>query len=142
MRQDVKVSFPGGKRVDAQVKEFAIETDQPVYQGGDGSAPAPFDLFLASLATCSGIYVLSFLQQRNIPTDDLSLVMRSEVDKETKMIKTIFFDIQVPPDFPEKYHNAVIKAVNMCAVKKHMENPPDFKVQVVQPSFESQNPPT
>ncbi len=131
MAQDIKLSFPGGKRVDAKVKEFSIQTDQPVYQGGDGSAPAPFDLFLASLATCSGIYVLSFLQQRHIPADDLSLIMRTELDQETKKIKTISFDIQVPPGFPEKYHNAVIKSVNGCAVKKLMENPPDFKVQIV-----------
>jgi uncharacterized OsmC-like protein len=141
MSRDVRVSFPGGKRVDAQVKEFTIETDQPVYQGGMGSAPAPFDLFLASLAACSGIYVLSFLQQRNIPADDLCLVMRSKIDKETKRIKTIYFDIQVPSGFPEKYHNAVIKSVNMCAVKKLMENPPDFRAQIIQLSLESQTPP-
>jgi putative redox protein len=131
MARDIKVGFPGGKRVDAQVKEFTIQTDQPVYQGGDGSAPAPFDLFLASLATCSGIYVLSFLQQRNIPADDLSLTMRTELDPETKKIKTVYFDIQMPPDFPKKYYNAVIKSVNGCAVKKLIENPPEFKVQIV-----------
>ncbi|MFO7865309.1 MAG: OsmC family protein [Candidatus Aminicenantes bacterium] len=130
MPKDIKVSFPGGKRVDAQIKEFTIQTDQPVHQGGDGAAPAPFDLFLASLATCSGIYVLSFLHQRDIPADDLSLVMRSEVDKNSKMIKTVTFDIQLPPGFPEKYHKAVIKSVNSCAVKKHMETPPDFKVKI------------
>ncbi len=130
MPKDIKVSFPGGKRVDAQIKEFTIQTDQPVHQGGDGAAPAPFDLFLASLATCSGIYVLSFLQQRDIPSDDLSLVMRSEVDKDSKMIKTVTFDIRLPPGFPEKYHKAVIKSVNSCAVKKHMETPPDFKVKI------------
>ncbi|MFW6137121.1 MAG: OsmC family protein [Candidatus Aminicenantaceae bacterium] len=130
MPKDIKVSFPGGKRVDAQIKAFTIQTDQPVHQGGDGAAPAPFDLFLASLATCSGIYVLSFLHQRDIPADDLSLVMRSEVDQDSKMIKTVTFDIQLPPGFPEKYHKAVIKSVNSCAVKKHMETPPDFKVKI------------
>lgn len=134
MAKDIKVSFPGGKRVDAEIKEFTIKTDQPVYQGGEGSAPAPFDLFLASLATCSGIYVLSFLQQRNIPVQDLSLTMRSERDKDTKMISKFYFDIQVPPEFPRKYHKAVIKAVNQCAVKKHMEDPPDFEVNIIESS--------
>jgi len=134
MTNDIKVSFPGGKRVDAEIKGFSIKTDQPAYQGGDSSAPAPFDLFLASLATCSGIYVLSFLQQRNIPADDLSLTMRREMDKETRMIRKFYLDVQVPPEFPRKYHKAVVNAVNQCAVKKHMEDPPDFEVNIIESS--------
>jgi ribosomal protein S12 methylthiotransferase accessory factor len=128
MEKDMKVTFPGGKRVDAFYKDFHIKTDQPVYQGGEGSAPAPFDLFMVSIATCAGIYVLSFCQNRNIPTEDLSLSMRSERNPDTKRIDRIFIDINLPADFPEKYTNAVIKSVNGCAVKVHMQNPPTFVV--------------
>lgn len=128
MAQDMKVTFPGGKRVDALYKGFLIETDQPVYQGGEGSAPAPFDLFMASIATCAGVYVLSFCQNRNIPTEDLALTMRSERNPETKRIEQIFIDIHLPAEFPEKYTNAVIKSVNGCAVKAHLQNPPVIEV--------------
>ena len=129
MDRDMKITFPSGKRVDALYKGFHIKTDQPVYQGGEGSAPAPFDLFLVSIGTCSGIYVLSFCQNRNIPTDDLTLTMRSERNPETKRIERIVIDIQLPPGFPEKYTNAVIKSINGCAVKIHMEHAPVFEVR-------------
>lgn len=129
MVQDMKITFPGGKRVDAFYKGFHIETDQPVYQGGEGSAPAPFDLFLVSIGTCSGIYVLSFCQNRNIATEGLMLTMRSERNPETKRIERIFVDIHLPAGFPEKYTNAVIKSVNGCAVKIHMQHAPVFEVR-------------
>lgn len=128
MARDMKITFPGGKRVDAFYKGFHIETDQPIYLGGEGSVPAPFDLFLVSIGTCSGIYVLSFCQNRNIPTEDLSLTMRSERNPETKRIERIFIDIHLPAEFPEKYTNAVIKSVNGCAVKIHMQHDPVFEV--------------
>jgi len=128
MEKEMKVTFPGGKRVDALYKGLVIETDQPVYQGGNGSAPAPFDLFLASIATCAGWYVLSFCQQRNISLDSASVIMKTERDPQKKMIIRVTITVQLPPDFPEKYKNAVIKAINLCAVKKHIEDPPSFEV--------------
>lgn len=129
MARDMKITFPGGKRVDAFYKGFHIETDQPIYQGGEGSAPAPFDLFMVSIGTCSGIYVLSFCQNRNIPTEDISLTMRSERNPETKRIERIFIDIHLSAEFPEKYKNAVIKSVNGCSVKIHMQHAPVFEVR-------------
>jgi ribosomal protein S12 methylthiotransferase accessory factor len=128
MGKDMKVTFPGGTRVDASYRGYVIETDQPVYQGGGGSAPAPFDLFLASLATCAGWYVLSFCQQRNIPLDGASVVLETERDPQAKMISKIILNVNLPPEFPEKYKGAVVKAINLCAVKKHMEDPPSFSV--------------
>ena len=80
MQTTIEVSFPGGKRVDARVGGFTMATDQPTELGGDGSAPAPFDLFLASIATCAGIYVLGFCQARGLATDGLALVQHHEVD--------------------------------------------------------------
>ncbi len=125
------VTFPGGARVDAQFGNHTIRTDQPVRSGGDDSAPAPFTLFLASIATCAGIYVLGFCKQRDLPTDGIKLVQRIEVDPRTGMVGKVGIDIEVPPGFPEKYHEALIRAASQCAVKKHLENPPSFEVKTV-----------
>ncbi len=128
---DMTVSFPGGARVDAQFGHHTIRTDQPVRGGGQDSAPAPFTVFLASIATCAGIYVLGFCSQRGLPTDGITLKQRVEVDPRTGMVAKIGIDITVPPDFPEKYHEALIRAANQCAVKKHLERPPAFDVKTV-----------
>jgi putative redox protein len=128
---DMIVTFPGGARVDAQFGHHTIRTDQPVRGGGEDSAPAPFSLFLGSIATCAGIYVLGFCRQRGLPTDGIKLVQRLEVNPQTGMVSKIGLDIQLPPGFPEKYHEALVRAANQCAVKKHLENPPTFDVKTV-----------
>jgi len=131
MNDDMKVYFPGGKKVDAEYRGFVIKTDQPVYQGGEGTAPAPFDLFLASIATCAGYYVLVFCQSRGLSFENISLVLKKERNPETKRIGKIFMDINLPADFPEKYKSAVIKSVNSCSVKIHMQYPPEFIVEAI-----------
>jgi ribosomal protein S12 methylthiotransferase accessory factor len=128
MDREMKVSFPGGVRVEAEYKGFVIKTDQPAYQDGEGSEPSPFDLFLASLATCAGYYVLTFCNKRGISTDKAAVVMRTSRSPETKRIEKISIEIQLPPEFPEKYKKAVIKAVDSCSVKIHILNPPAFEV--------------
>lgn len=128
---DMTVTFPGGARVDAEFGPHIIRTDQPAHAGGEGSAPAPFSLFLASIGTCAGIYVLSFLRQRGLPTDGVQVVQRILPDPRTGMVGSIELDIQVPPDFPEKYREALVRAASQCAVKKHLENPPQFEVRTV-----------
>jgi ribosomal protein S12 methylthiotransferase accessory factor len=130
MADEIYVHFPGGKRVDASFDGFLVETDQSEKNGGAGSAPEPFDLFLASLATCSGIYVLGFCQNRNIPTDGIRLVQQLERDAEGK-IQTIGIRVEVPPAFPEKYHEALVRVAAKCSVKKMMENPPKFAISTV-----------
>jgi len=125
---EILVDFPGGLRVDAHLNEFTIPTDQAPYAGGEGSAPAPFSLFLASIGTCAGIYVLSFCRNRNLPTDDIRLVQRVFRDPASPLVGKIELEIQVPPSFPEKYHKALVRAADQCAVKKHLENPPAFDV--------------
>jgi len=128
---DMTVTFPGGARVDAQVGSHVIRTDQPPQGVGDDSAPAPFSLFLASIGTCAGIYVLGFCRQRGLPTDGIRIVQRTERDPRTGLVGQIGIDIQVPPSFPEKYHDALVRAANQCAVKKHLEAPPSFEVKAV-----------
>ena len=128
---DMTITFPGGARVDAQAGPYAIRTDQPPQAGGEGSAPAPFALFLASIGTCAGIYVLGFCRQRGLPTDGIQLRQRVEPDPRTGMIAKVHLDIEVPPDFPEKYREPLIRAASQCAVKKHLEHPPSFEVRTV-----------
>ena len=131
---DMQITFPGGKRVDAQYKGFDIKTDQPAAGGGEGSAPAPFDLFLASLGTCAGFYVLSFCQERNIPTDDIHLVMSTERDPQKKMIGRVTIDIILPEEFPEKYLSAIRQSAGLCTVKRNIQNPPEFDIKTIHPS--------
>ena len=118
------IDFPGGSRVDAHFGPFSVQTDQPPA----ASAPTPFATFLASIGTCAGIYVLGFCQQRNLPTESLRIVQRTHNDPATGLIRKIDLEIQVPPNFPEKYLPSLVRAAELCAVKKHLENPPEFEV--------------
>jgi ribosomal protein S12 methylthiotransferase accessory factor len=126
---NMRVYFPEGKKVFAEYNGFVHQTDQPVISGGNGTAPAPFELFLASIGTCAGIYVLGFCQKRGIDTKNIEINQAMRFNPQTYMIEQIDIDIQLPPDFPEKYRNAVISAVQQCAVKKHMESPPVFNIK-------------
>jgi len=124
---DMEVYFPGNKKVHARYKGFVVETDQPVDSGGDNSAPAPFDLFLLSIGTCAGYYVLSFLQQRGLSTDGAGVVLRREIDQTGHLPSKISIEIKLPGDFPEKYRDAVVRAAEQCAVKRALDNPPAFE---------------
>jgi ribosomal protein S12 methylthiotransferase accessory factor len=124
------VTFPGGKRVDAEYHGFTIKTDQSPKGGGDGSAPQPFDLFLASIATCAGIYVKGYCDARGIPTESLGLEMHIERD-ETHRVAKLVIEIRLPEGFPDKHREAVIRAADLCAVKKHIHHPPVFEIRAV-----------
>ena len=130
MNMEMIIGFPGGARVDARFKGYTILTDQPPHGGGEGAAPAPFDHFWASLGTCAGIYVLRFLEQRNIPTDDVHITLSTHFDAERRMVGKVSFAVELPESFPAKYSKAIVKAVNLCAVKKHIKQPPEFETIV------------
>jgi ribosomal protein S12 methylthiotransferase accessory factor len=125
---EIRVSFGDGLKVNAEYKGFVIQTDQPVHQGGLGTAPAPFDLFLASIATCAGFYALAFCQERHIPVGDLGVTMIPEKGPVSKMIEKITITIDLPTGFPEKYKPVIMKAVDQCTVKAHMLKPPQFEI--------------
>ncbi len=124
---DMEIFFPGNKKVYARYKGFVIETDQPVSAGGDNTAPAPFDLFIASIGTCAGIFVLSFLQQRGLSTEGAGVYLSREVDPVSHLVSKITLEIKLPADFPEKYRDAIVRAVEQCTVKRHLEKPPVFE---------------
>lgn len=125
------ISFPGGVAVDATYKGHSIRTDQPVDAGGEDSAMSPFDLFFASIATCMGFYALRFCQQRSLPTEGLGLTLDPIRDEEGKHVSVVRVSLQLPTGFPEKYRTAIERAVDHCAVKKHILEPPQFELRVV-----------
>jgi len=130
------IDFPGGARVDAHFGPYTVHTDQPPSGGGEGSAPTPFATFLASIGTCAGIYVLGFCRQRGIPTEGLRLVQNLEVDRLTGQVAKVMLDIQLPPEFPEKYKAAVVRSAEQCAVKKHFEHVPAFAISATMTTLE------
>jgi len=137
MAKRVEVIFEGGLKVSARVGDHLIRTDQPEYAGGENSAPAPMDLFLASLATCSALYAQEFCEKRNIDTTGLGMVMEVEKDRQRRIYSPIRIILQLPRGFPEKYRDAIVRAVGLCAVKRHMEQKPDFEITVVSPAADS-----
>jgi len=133
---EIKITFPGGKKVNAEMGGIVIPTDQPVEDGGEGTAPSPFNYFLASLGTCAGIYVLSFCQQRGIDTEGMLLTQNMEFSPDEtgkNRLSRLTLDILLPPDFPEKYHNAIVKTAELCTVKKVITDPPEFVITAKRP---------
>jgi ribosomal protein S12 methylthiotransferase accessory factor len=124
----MEITFEGGKVVTAHTQGHSIKTDQPVDNGGGNSAPSPYDLFLASIGTCAGIYVKSFCDNRNIPTEGIKIIQSYEWNKETGLPVNIKLDIKLPAGFPEKYKVSLIHAADLCKVKKTMANPPVFEI--------------
>ncbi len=125
------IDFPGGAKVDAHFGPYTVKTDQPPNGGGEGSAPTPFSIFLASMGACAGIYVVGFCRQRGLSTDGMRIIQRTHSNPMTGMVEEIEMEIQVPPSFPEKYYPALVRSAEQCAVKKHMEKPPRFDIRTV-----------
>jgi putative redox protein len=131
---EITIDFPGGARVDAHFGGFVVPTDQPPTAGGEGSAPTPFATFLSTIGTCAGIYVLGFCQQRGIPTAGLRLVERTSTDPVTHLVTDVEVTIELPEAFPARYADAVVRAAEQCAVKKHFEHPPEIRVAARRPA--------
>lgn len=126
MIKDMEIVFSGGKGVEAKSKDFVISTDQSVDNGGGGSAPEPFTLFLASLGTCAGYYALVFCQTRQIPTEGMRLKQRATRNDENKRLERVEIEIELPDGFPAKYQKAIQRAASQCAVKKALFDPPEI----------------
>jgi putative redox protein len=124
----MEITFEGGKVVAAHTRGHIIKTDQPVDNGGENVAPTPFDLYLASIGTCAGVYIKSFCDNRKISTDDIRIIQKTEFDLDTGLPIDITIDIQLPADFPEKYRESVINVAELCKVKKSISKPPVFKI--------------
>lgn len=125
---NIEITLDGGKVVTAHINGKTIQTDQSVRNGGGGTAPEPFELFLASIGTCAGIYVKSFCDQRGIAAEGNRIIQSVEFDPDKRVPSRFRLNIELPADFPEKYRAAVINAAELCLVKKTINNSPQFEV--------------
>lgn len=132
MGERLDVLFPGGKRVDIRIRDFEIATDQSVKAGGDAGAPEPFDLFLASMAACAGIFALNFCQSRGLSTAGLRVGMHWDGEGKNPSQSKARLQLQLPVDFPAKYRSGIVKAIDLCAVKKQIQNPPQFVTEILE----------
>ena len=130
MSKVVTVSFPGRKKVDAHIDGFSVKTDQKVVNGGEGTAPQPFDMFFVSLATCAGIYALEFCLSRDISTEGLDVQLLADRSEGSKLFDQMAISLTLPKDFPPKYRDAIIRAVDLCTVKRHILGKLDFNVYI------------
>jgi ribosomal protein S12 methylthiotransferase accessory factor len=124
---DILVTLPGGRRIDAQLRGHVIHTDQPTDNGGENAAPSPFELFLASLGTCAGIFVQGFCAKRGIPTEGISLLEHVEYTPEGSL-SAVDIEVKLPEGFPEKYRDAVIRVAQECSVKRAIAAQPPIVV--------------
>ncbi len=134
---EININFPGGLRVDAHFNGFCVQTDQAQAAGGGGEYPDPFSYFLSGLATCAGVYVLKFCQMRNIPTENIGLRLSNGWNKELGVAENIDIRLELPPEFPEKYYQAVARAINECSVKKTILHCPQMTVTTVAKTAEA-----
>ncbi len=126
--EEMNVFFPGGKKVHSTYKGFTVETDQPVKEGGDASAPEPYDLFLSSIGTCAGVYIVYFCDERGIDTSGIKMTVGFERNEKTHLIESIRIHIDLPAGFPKRYEKAVVKTAELCTVKTSLANPPQFEI--------------
>jgi ribosomal protein S12 methylthiotransferase accessory factor len=131
MIETIDVLFTGGKRVEAKIENRTVKTDQPTKNGGGGTAPEPFQLFLASIATCAGIYALEFCHMRNIPTQGMALKMKCEFDKRRKVCQKLCINLRLPDGFPKEYERSIVRVMDLSSVKKHIAHPPEFEINAL-----------
>lgn len=125
---EIVVTLPGGRRVDARIGAHIVHTDQPLSAGGEESAPTPFQLFLASIGACAGIFVQGFCAVRKLPTDGIRIVERPAFG-ENGVLLSVDLVVELPAAFPEKYRDALVKVVEQCSVKKAIAAQPTFSVR-------------
>ena len=131
MTEHIEIDFPGGARVDARIREHTIATDQQVEHGGPGSAPQPFDLFLASIASCAGIFALKFCQSRELPTAGMRLTMDWLGHKTDPSAASVVLRLTLPEGFPDKYRDGILRSMDLCAVKRSIEHAPQFRTEII-----------
>jgi len=126
---EMEIRFPGGMRVDAETSGHTVATDQAICDGGSGTAPNPFELFVASIGACTGYYILAFCRKREIPTEEIHLHLTAERDEAARRLTSIRIRVELPASFPERYVDACVHAASQCTVKKHLETPPSVTIE-------------
>ena len=126
---EIKVNFLDNLRLQASFDDFKITTDQPVRYKGDGSAPSPFDYFLASSALCAAYFVKVYCKARDLPTEDIVIKQNNVIDPEDRYAQLFKIDAQIPESFSEKHRQGIIKAMDRCTVKKVIQTGPGFAIE-------------
>ena len=129
----MQIGFPGGVAVDARFRGHHLVTDQPPKAGGNDTGPQPFDVFLASIGTCAGFYALRFCQKRAIDASELAIELETVRDAETRKLTRVNLHLTLPSEFPKKYEKAIIRAIDQCAVKKAILDPPEIETVIATP---------
>ena len=128
---ELNIRLEGGKKVSTTIGSHRILTDQSIKDGGEDSAPAPYDLFMASIGTCAGFYVQAYCQNKGIDPSGINITLRPKRDPETKKIVAFITTIHLPKELPEKLYPALKKVAEQCAVKKTIMSHPEFIVETI-----------
>ena len=128
---ELKVTLEGGKKVATKIGNHVIMTDQPSKYGGEDSAPAPFDLFVASIGTCAGFFIKSYCDNKGIDATGIEITMTPTVDAKTKQVTGFETKIHIPDSLPPEVHAPLRRAAEQCTVKKTIKNQPAFVIDTV-----------
>ncbi|WND03907.1 OsmC domain/YcaO domain-containing protein [Temperatibacter marinus] len=128
---EITVNFLDNLRLEAKFDDFTVITDQPIRYKGDGTAPSPFDYFLASSALCAAYFVKVYCLARDIPTDDIRVSQNNIIDPENRYNQTFQIQIELPESISEKDREGIIRSADRCTVKKVIQQTPDFKIDPV-----------
>ncbi|HSD38545.1 MAG TPA: OsmC domain/YcaO domain-containing protein [Rhodocyclaceae bacterium] len=129
---EIKVNFLDKLRQEAKFDDFSVIADQPIRYKGDGSAPGPFDYFLASSALCAAYFVKAYCDTRNIPTENMRLSHNNMVDPENRYKQIFKIQIELPPDISAKDRQGILRSIDRCTVKRVVQNVPDFIIEEVE----------
>lgn len=129
---EIKVNFLDNLRLEAKFDDFTVTADQPIRYKGDGSAPGPFDYFLASSALCAAYFVKVYCNARDIPTDNIRLSQNNIVDPEDRYNQIFQINVELPSDISDKDREGILRSIDRCTVKKVVQTGPEFKIQIVE----------
>ena len=129
---EIKVNFLDNLRIEAKFDDFSIIADQPIRYKGDGSAPSPFDYFLASSAMCAAYFIKVYCNARDIPTDGIRVAQNNIVDPENRYNQIFKIQVEIPEHISERDREGMLRAVDRCTVKKVIQTGPDFQLETVE----------
>jgi ribosomal protein S12 methylthiotransferase accessory factor len=128
---EINVNFLDNLRIEAKFDDFSVISDQPIRYKGDGSAPGPFDYFLASSALCAAYFVRVYCIARNIPTDNIRLSQNNIVDPENRYNQIFKIQVELPEDISDKDRQGIVRSIDRCTVKKVVQTGPEFQIEIV-----------
>jgi putative redox protein len=131
--RELVITLPGDRRIEAQVGHHVLRTDQPLDNGGGDTAASPFELFLASIGTCAGIFVQGFCAKRGIAFEEIRIQERVDFD-EQGVLRSVDLELQLPASFPARYREAILQVVEQCSVKRAIAAQPKFSVRTSTPA--------